>query len=77
MVDSGGVKLLDEGKHLVFQLAGDFLSSGNFRLNGEFFTKTKRAKLKARAKKLTALEIGRLLPLPFELKKGLNLIVKQ
>lgn len=69
-VDSGKVKLLDEGRHLVFQLAGDFLSSGNFRLQGEFFTRTQRAKLKARAKKLKALEIGRLLPLPFDLDKG-------
>ncbi|MGB5971044.1 MAG: translocation/assembly module TamB domain-containing protein [Spirulinaceae cyanobacterium] len=70
LVDSGGVELLDEGRHLVFQLAGDFLSSGDFRLRGEFFTKTKRAKLRTRAKKLNALEIGRLLPLPFELRKG-------
>ncbi len=70
LVDSGRVELLDEGRHLVFQLAGDFLSSGDFRLRGEFFTKTKRAKLRARAKQLTALEIGRLLPLPFELRKG-------
>ena len=70
-VSPGEVFLFDDHRHIQFQLAGDFLKTkGEFELDGEYFVRKRLAQLNVVGSQLQAQTIGKLLPLPLELQKG-------
>lgn len=69
----GGAQLSEEGKRVRFQLAGQALSGGNFKVEGDsHLTTPQETRLSLQGQNLVAADISRLLKLPsLELAAGL------
>ncbi|HBL57049.1 MAG TPA: hypothetical protein DDZ80_00255 [Cyanobacteria bacterium UBA8803] len=70
VVPRGKSEFLDDNRRIRFDGVGQLASGGKFNLKGEYLSPIGQTKLQLAGQNLSALEIGRLLPLPLKLQAG-------